>query len=57
MKSLINVSVRFGLIGGIMVIQAAIFVRRFGAVPIVGEPTWNGRINLRGLESLVVDLR
>ncbi len=32
------------------------FVRRFGQVDIVGEPTWNGRINLRGLESLVVDL-
>ena len=32
------------------------FVRRFGQVEIVGEPAWNGRINLRGLESLVVDL-
>ncbi|MEM9464987.1 MAG: cytochrome P450 [Actinomycetota bacterium] len=32
------------------------FVRRFGQVDIVEEPTWNGRINLRGLESLVVDL-
>ena len=32
------------------------FVRRFGQVPVVGAPEWNGRINLRGLESLVVDL-
>lgn len=32
------------------------FVRRFGHVSVVGEPGWNGRINLRGLESLVVDL-
>ena len=32
------------------------FVRRFGHVNVVGEPRWNGRINLRGLESLVVDL-
>jgi cytochrome P450 len=32
------------------------FVKRFGQVDIVGEPTWNGRINLRGLESLIVDL-
>ena len=32
------------------------FVRRFGSVEVVGEPAWNGRINLRGLESLVVDL-
>ncbi|MEM8707300.1 MAG: cytochrome P450 [Actinomycetota bacterium] len=32
------------------------FARRFGQVDIVGQPAWNGRINLRGLESLVVDL-
>lgn len=32
------------------------FVKRFGQVEVVGEPTWNGRINLRGLESLTVDL-
>lgn len=32
------------------------FARRFGQVDIVGEPEWNGRINLRGLEKLVVDL-
>ena len=32
------------------------FVKRFGAVSVVGEPEWNGRINLRGLESLIVDL-
>ena len=32
------------------------FVRRFGQVDIVGAPVWNGRINLRGLESLIVDL-
>ena len=32
------------------------FVQRFGQVGIVGDPVWNGRINLRGLESLIVDL-
>ena len=32
------------------------FVKRFGAVSVVGEPEWNGRINLRGLESLIIDL-
>ena len=32
------------------------FVKRFGQVDVVGEPVWNGRINLRGLESLTVDL-
>ncbi|MGB0995737.1 MAG: cytochrome P450, partial [Acidimicrobiales bacterium] len=32
------------------------FVQRFGQADIVGEPVWNGRINLRGLESLIVDL-
>ena len=32
------------------------FARRFGQVDIVGRPEWNGRINLRGLETLVVDL-
>lgn len=37
-------------------VAIASFVNRFGQVDIVGEPAWNGRINLRGLESLVVDL-
>lgn len=32
------------------------FFRRFGTVDVVGEPEWNGRINLRGLERLIVDL-
>lgn len=30
------------------------FVRRFGAVEIVGTPVWNGRLNLRGLDELIV---
>ena len=30
------------------------FVRRFPAARVVGEPVWNGRINLRGLERLDV---
>lgn len=30
------------------------FVTRFGQVEIVGEPKWNGRINLRGLDELIV---
>lgn len=33
------------------------FVRRFAAARIVGEPVWNGRINLRGLDELEVRLR
>jgi len=33
------------------------FVRRFGSARIVGDPVWNGRINLRGLDELVVRLR
>lgn len=30
------------------------FAKRFGQVDIVGEPRWNGRINLRGLDELIV---
>jgi cytochrome P450 len=30
------------------------FVRRFPDAKIVGDPTWNGRMNLRGLDQLVV---
>lgn len=30
------------------------FVKRFGQVEIVGDPVWNGRINLRGLDELIV---
>ena len=30
------------------------FVRRFPQARVVGEPKWNGRINLRGLERLDV---
>ena len=30
------------------------FVRRFPDAEVVGEPRWNGRINLRGLEELRV---
>lgn len=33
------------------------FVKRFGQVEIVGEPRWNGRINLRGLDELIVRTR
>ena len=33
------------------------FVRRFGRAAIVDTPVWNGRINLRGLDELVVSLR
>jgi cytochrome P450 len=33
------------------------FVRRFGQVALAEEPVWNGRINLRGLATLRVDLR
>ncbi|MGB1506121.1 MAG: cytochrome P450 [Acidimicrobiales bacterium] len=33
------------------------FVTRFGQVDIVGEPRWNGRINLRGLDELIVRTR
>jgi cytochrome P450 len=38
--------------------QAAIgrFVRRFPNAAVAGEPVWNGRINLRGLERLDVTL-
>lgn len=32
------------------------FVRRFPDVRLAGDPTWNGRINLRGLEHLPVAL-
>ena len=30
------------------------FVQRFPSARVVGEPEWNGRINLRGLEHLEV---
>lgn len=33
------------------------FVRRFPDAKVVGEPEWNGRINLRGLEKLMVQVR
>lgn len=38
--------------------QAAIgrFIRRFPDATVAGEPVWNGRINLRGLEHLPVSL-
>ena len=38
--------------------QAAIgrFIRRFPNAQVVGEPKWNGRMNLRGLDELVVDV-
>ncbi|NNE75044.1 MAG: cytochrome P450, partial [Acidimicrobiales bacterium] len=32
------------------------FIRRFPKARVVGKPEWNGRINLRGLEHLVVDV-
>jgi len=33
------------------------FIRRFPDAVVVGEPEWNGRINLRGLQRLRVDVR
>ena len=33
------------------------FVRRFPDAEIVGDPVWNGRINLRGLDELIVRCR
>jgi cytochrome P450 len=38
--------------------QAAIggFLRRFPNASVAGEPVWNGRINLRGLERLDIDV-
>lgn len=33
------------------------FIRRFPDATIVGDPEWNGRINLRGLETLNVAVR
>ncbi len=30
------------------------FIRRFPHAEVVGTPTWNGRINLRGLDQLIV---
>lgn len=32
------------------------FLRRFPNARVVGEPVWNGRMNLRGLDELVVDV-
>jgi len=32
------------------------FVRRFPDAKVVGEPVWNGRINLRGLDKLMLEL-
>jgi cytochrome P450 len=32
------------------------FLRRFPNARVVGEPVWNGRMNLRGLEELMVDV-
>ncbi len=37
-------------------VAIASFVDRFAGATIVGDPEWNGRINLRGLEKLVLDL-
>ena len=33
------------------------FLRRFPDAVVVGEPVWNGRINLRGVERLDVRVR
>jgi cytochrome P450 len=33
------------------------FVRRFPKARIIGDPVWNGRMNLRGLDRLAVDVR
>ena len=32
------------------------FLRRFPNARVVGDPVWNGRTNLRGLDELVVDV-
>ncbi len=32
------------------------FIERFPHAKVVGEPVWNGRINLRGLQELMVDV-
>ena len=32
------------------------FLRRFPGARVVGEPVWNGRMNLRGLDELAVDV-
>jgi cytochrome P450 len=32
------------------------FLRRFPTARVVGEPVWNGRMNLRGLDELAVDV-
>jgi len=32
------------------------FLRRFPNAKVVGEPKWNGRMNLRGLDELLVDV-
>ena len=32
------------------------FIRRFPAARVTGDPVWNGRINLRGLERLDVSV-
>jgi len=32
------------------------FINRFPAAEVVGEPEWNGRINLRGLQKLMVEV-
>jgi cytochrome P450 len=31
-------------------------IRRFPTLDLAGDPTWNGRLNLRGLEQLPVAL-
>jgi len=35
----------------------ASLIRRFPDIQLDGEPVWNGRINLRGLDSLPVRVR
>ncbi|MEZ5244487.1 MAG: cytochrome P450 [Acidimicrobiales bacterium] len=32
------------------------FLRRFPSARVIGDPVWNGRMNLRGLDELAVDL-
>ena len=38
-------------------VAMASLIRRFPDIDLAGEPTWNGRINLRGLASLPVRVR
>jgi cytochrome P450 len=38
-------------------IALSMLIRRFPDLGLVGEPAWNGRINLRGLATLGISVR